>query len=96
MLGIRASHSGAYLLLLLKGAPAEMWAMVGQPSSATAGAAASSASGASKPWRVRLVDLPFSSVEWVLPDNYLQHGKGEVRGTGHNTSYMKCVASAVS
>jgi hypothetical protein len=27
MLGIRASPSGAYVLVLLKGAPAELWAI---------------------------------------------------------------------
>jgi hypothetical protein len=107
MLGMRVSPSGAYLLLLLKGAPAELWTTLppaapaaasappSQPSSrtpsrlglsavqeaASAAAAAgllggggggAAAAGMVKPWRVRLVDLPFSAVEWVAAEEELQ------------------------
>lgn len=84
MLGIRVSPSGTYLLLLLKGAPCELWTTAARESltSAVPAAAAAVHSGApgaiksavasqqnhcslSKPWRVRLLDLPFSAVEWV-------------------------------
>ncbi|BDA45713.1 probable WD repeat-containing protein 11 at C-terminar half [Coccomyxa sp. Obi] len=51
MLGIRASPSGRYLLILLRGAPSEIWALGGN----------------TKPTRIRVLDLPFTAVEWVLP-----------------------------
>ncbi len=54
--GLRASPSGTYLLLLFKGCPAELW---GIPAD----------SPTHKPFRVRLVDLPFTAVEWVLPES---------------------------
>jgi hypothetical protein len=110
MLGMRVSPSGAYLLLLLKGAPAELWTTLpqaapaaasappSQPSSRTpsrlglaatqeAGAAGAAAGGGAagvdlvKPWRVRLVDLPFSAVEWVAAEAELQ----KVGNSGHPT-----------
>eukprot|EP00884_Botryococcus_braunii_P018245 jgi/Botrbrau1/5103/Bobra.0128s0014.1 len=49
--GIRASPTGRYLLLLLRGAPSEIWAV----------------GGGSWPSRVRVLDLPFTAVEWVIP-----------------------------
>ncbi|KAK9863395.1 hypothetical protein WJX84_011255 [Apatococcus fuscideae] len=51
MLGIRASASGRYLLVLLRGAPSEIWQVAGQ----------------ARPSRIRILDLPFTAVEWVLP-----------------------------
>ncbi|KAK9829709.1 hypothetical protein WJX72_007460 [[Myrmecia] bisecta] len=56
MLGIRASPSGRYILVLLRGAPSEIWAI----------------GGSTRPLRVRVLDLPFTAVEWVLPSE-LQH-----------------------
>jgi hypothetical protein len=67
MLGIRASPSGAYILVLLKGAPAELWAL----------------GKSGRPFRVRLVDLPFTAVEWVLPEEALapsRPGEQELKG----------------
>lgn len=91
MLGIRASPSGTYLLLLLKGAPCELWATAPRESSTTAASAAVAAADAgadgansagamaqqvqgslSRPWRVRLLDLPFSAVEWVTAEEDMQ------------------------
>ncbi|GIM02414.1 hypothetical protein Vretimale_7287, partial [Volvox reticuliferus] len=51
LLGVRASPCGSYLLVLVKGASAELWGVW---------------PGAS-PTRLRLLDLPFSCVEWVQP-----------------------------
>ncbi|KAF5836106.1 hypothetical protein DUNSADRAFT_6477 [Dunaliella salina] len=54
LLGLRASPSGAHLLLLIKGAPAELWKV-----------------DTDKPARLRLLDLPFTAVEWVQPAEVL-------------------------
>ncbi|KAK9845313.1 hypothetical protein WJX81_003317 [Elliptochloris bilobata] len=51
MLGIRAAPSGRYLLLLLRSAPSEIWTVGGE----------------ARPARIRVLDLPFTAVEWVLP-----------------------------
>jgi len=116
LVGVRVSPSGAYILLLFKGAPAELWTTLPPPthtqhtaaagstaaavagegggagaggpigsgmgpgaggggsgggSAAAAAAAAPTAAavGAVCPWRVRLVDLPFSAVEWVVMED---------------------------
>eukprot|EP00873_Tetraselmis_striata_P044832 jgi/Tetstr1/465096/TSEL_009824.t1 len=53
MLAVRSSPSGRYLLILFRGAPAEIWVV---------GATAA-------PQRVRVLDLPFTCVEWVLPSD---------------------------
>jgi len=50
--GLRASPSGVHLLLLFKGLPSEVWAT---PEGAT-------------PFRLRQIDLNFTSVEWIVPD----------------------------
>lgn len=92
MSGIRISPSGTYILLLLKGAPCELWttapkdnlapvslaaAAAGAAAVASADSCAAAAAspavhdmgGEAKPWRVRLLDLPFSAVEWVAADD---------------------------
>ncbi|KAG2490001.1 hypothetical protein HYH03_011468 [Edaphochlamys debaryana] len=51
LLGIRASAAGAHLLVLVKGAPAELWGVW----------------PGEEPHRLRLLDLPFTCVEWVQP-----------------------------
>lgn len=56
--GLRASPSGAHLLLLFNGLPSEVWAT-------PEGAA---------PFRLRQIDLNFTSVEWILPE---KEGKNE-------------------
>ncbi|KAA6419923.1 MAG: hypothetical protein FRX49_10113 [Trebouxia sp. A1-2] len=58
MLGIRASPLGRYILILLRGAPSEIWAIGGN----------------TRPVRVRVLDLPFTAVEWVLPSDMLHAG----------------------
>eukprot|EP00878_Enallax_costatus_P028496 GHUV01030783.1.p1 GENE.GHUV01030783.1~~GHUV01030783.1.p1 ORF type:complete len:625 (+),score=177.47 GHUV01030783.1:478-2352(+) len=89
MLGIRVSTSGTYILLLLKGAPCELWTTalkdslvpvnlataaavavtaVDAGAAAPGGAAMHDLGSTTKPWRVRLLDLPFSAVEWVAAD----------------------------
>jgi hypothetical protein len=103
MLGMRVSPSGAYLLLLLKGAPAELWSTLPPPAAAAASApsqpssrtpsrlgfsAVQEAAGGGactnggclvKPWRVRLVDLPFSAVEWVAAEEELQKVRHDMK-----------------
>lgn len=49
--GLRASPNGAYLLLIFSGLPSEVWATP----------------EGHPPFRLRQVDLPFTSVEWILP-----------------------------
>ncbi|KAK9867753.1 hypothetical protein WJX84_002654 [Apatococcus fuscideae] len=61
MLGIRASASGRYLLVLLRGAPSEIWA------GPCFSVLAVSVAGQTRPSRIRILDLPFTAVEWVLP-----------------------------
>ncbi|GLI63490.1 hypothetical protein VaNZ11_006472, partial [Volvox africanus] len=51
LLGVRASPCGSYLLVLMKGASAELWGVWPGVT----------------PTRLRLLDLPFSCVEWVQP-----------------------------
>jgi hypothetical protein len=78
--GIRSSPSGAYLLLLFKGAPAELWSTGAlHPSDPRAAPdhgrqPAPDAGGASlgalpRPHRLRFIDLGFSAAEWVMPDD---------------------------
>ena len=49
--GLRASPNGAYLLLVFNGLPSEVWATPADH----------------PPFRLRQMDLPFTSVEWILP-----------------------------
>lgn len=102
LLGIRVSPSGAYLLLVFKSGPAELWTTLltattaaaagsSQPTSraasrlslaslaagpavadAAAGPVAGGAGCLAKPWRMRLLDLPFSAVEWLAAQEDLQ------------------------
>ncbi|KAL3161421.1 hypothetical protein ABBQ32_010311 [Trebouxia sp. C0010 RCD-2024] len=58
MVGIRASPLGRYILVLLRGAPSEIWAI----------------GGSTRPARVRVLDLPFTAVEWLLPSDMLASG----------------------
>jgi hypothetical protein len=63
--GLRASPSGAHLLLLFRGLPSEVWAT-------PEGAA---------PFRLRQIDLNFTSVEWILPEKEERRGSSST-GTG--------------
>eukprot|EP00775_Hariotina_reticulata_P009224 gene9224-9389_t len=85
LVGLRVSPSGVYVLLLFKGAPAELWATrqaageggspVGGWMTAVDGTAASGGNfSLSKPWRVRLVDLPFTAVEWMADEDTMCRG----------------------
>ena len=103
MLGIRASPLGRYLLLLLRGAPSEIWlvsyhqsppltvsnltastffccAKAAPISSQDAGQPAVGKStqlwrttlqvgGTGRPSRIRVLDLPYTAVEWVIPND---------------------------
>jgi hypothetical protein len=97
LVALRASPSGAYLLLLFKGAPAELWATraldvgSGAPSAAApAGGGGGGGTGGAlpRPARLRFIDLAFSAAEWVLPHDMTapwelrEVGGGAGRGGG--------------
>ena len=56
VMGIRASASGRYLLVIFRGIPSEIWLM--------GGGAGGGAGG--RPRRLRQVDLQFTAVEWLV------------------------------
>jgi len=66
--GLRASPSGAYLLLLFKGAPAELWATGALPMQQQR-EGGGSLGALPRPQRLRFIDLAFSAAEWALPDD---------------------------
>jgi len=81
--GLRASPSGVHLLLLFKGLPSEVWAT-------PKGAA---------PFRLRQIDLSFTSVEWILPDKEERKGDDTaaddvIRWKGHSAQEQSTTSSA--
>mmetsp|Transcript_7354 Transcript_7354/g.20760 ORF Transcript_7354/g.20760 Transcript_7354/m.20760 type:complete len:1627 (+) Transcript_7354:108-4988(+) len=87
MLAIRSSPSGRHLLVLFRGAPSEIW-VVG---------------GSSPPHRVRVLDLPFTAVEWVLrsdaayapdtPSKWTDWSSGNPTDRGQHGSQLQPAAS---
>ena len=71
-MALRASPSGAYLIMVFKGAPAELWATgVHQlPAFGGGGGGGCAPLGAlPRPRRLRYIDLPFATADWVQPDD---------------------------
>ena len=73
--GLRASPSGSYLLLVFNGMPSEIWATpyVSQ-------------GGYSPPFRLRQIDLQFTSVEWIIPSVSSSLKEHEMDGKVHRWS----------
>lgn len=76
MLGIRASPLGRYLLVLLRGAPSEIWLVRHSMALRTRCADAErlfkkyvQVGGSGRPSRSRVLDLPFTAVEWAIPND---------------------------
>ncbi|GBF90134.1 hypothetical protein Rsub_03267 [Raphidocelis subcapitata] len=80
---VRASPSGAYLLLQFRGAPVELWVTGLHPDG---DGAARPLGGLPRPQRLRYIDLAFAAAEWAQPEDAT--APWELREGPHQTYWV--------